>query len=77
MQALAYYRHIATALTHGKQNMNEQLLHWHEGGSRCFRPTTLTELGKSEEFLEEVIYDNFGLLGLEQGQIGIRGPFQC
>ena len=57
--------------------MNEQLLHWHEGGSRCFRPTTLTELGKSEEFLEEVIYDNFGLLGLEQGQIGIRGPFQC
>ena len=57
--------------------MNEQLLHWYEGGSRCFRPTTLTELGKSEEFLEEVIYDNFGLLGLEQGQIGIRGPFQC
>ena len=57
--------------------MNDQLLHWHEGGSRCLCQTTLTDLGKSEEFLEEVIYENFGLLGLEQGQIGIRGPFQC
>jgi len=57
--------------------MNDQLLHWHEGGSRCLCQTTLTDLGKSEEFLEDVIYENFGLLGLEQGQIGIRGPFQC
>ena len=57
--------------------MSDQLLHWHEDGSRCLRQTTLTDLSKSEEFLEEVIYDNFDLLGLEQGQIGIRGPFQC
>jgi hypothetical protein len=57
--------------------MSNQLLHWHEDGSRCLRQTTLTDLSKSEEFLEEVIYDNFDLLGLEQGQIGIRGPFQC
>ena len=56
--------------------MSQQLVHWNESQSRSLTPTTLTKLGKSEAFLEELIYDNFDLLGLENGQNGIRGPYR-
>ena len=57
--------------------MTTPLLHWCEDYSRSLMPTTLSHLGKSEAFLETILFDHFDLLGLDEGQLGIRGPYRC
>lgn len=48
---------------------------WSAGGShRHWVPTPLRKLGKKEEFLEAVIADSPGLLGLESFREGFFGP---
>jgi hypothetical protein len=49
---------------------------WRQDGKhRRLQPTTLAQLGKSEEFLESVIADAPDLLGLESRETGVYGPF--
>ena len=57
--------------------MTSPLLHWRENDSRSLVPTTLSQLGKSETFLEDILFENPDLLGLDDGIQGIRGPFRC
>ena len=40
-------------------------------------PTTLDQLGKHEEFLEDVLATSPELMGLETRRTGVRGPFKC
>ena len=51
---------------------------WKNGGSGVdrWRPTTLDQLGKKEDFLEEILYREPRLLDLESLESGIQGPYR-
>lgn len=54
------------------------VIHWTPTGhAERWLPTTLDQLGKLEEFLEDVLADSPDLMGLESLRTGIRGPFKC
>jgi len=50
---------------------------WSENTPRRYQPTTLKKLGKNEAFLEQLIVDNFDVLGLDSMETGLRGPYVC
>ena len=50
---------------------------WSENTPRRYQPTTLKKLGKNEAFLEQLIVDNFDVLGLDSMATGLRGPYVC
>lgn len=53
------------------------IVHWNDGVACIYSPRNLRSLGKNEEFLESVIAQHPGLLGLESRRTGIYGPFVC
>src|SRR6266850_188359 len=57
--------------------MAQPVVHlWRESGEHQeWQPTTLSDLGKDEKFLEQIIADSPELLGLRGS--GIKGPFKA
>jgi hypothetical protein len=50
---------------------------WTEAGPpQNWHPTTLDQLGKSEEFFEAALAGTPELLGLQSRRLGIHGPFR-
>ncbi|NLH50667.1 MAG: hypothetical protein GX444_18990 [Myxococcales bacterium] len=45
-------------------------------GVECWRPATLDQLGKKEDFLEEILFQEPRLLDLESLESGIQGPYR-
>jgi hypothetical protein len=53
------------------------IVHWNRSATRLSSPSRLRALGKDEIFLESIIAQHPGLLGLENRRTGIYGPFVC
>ncbi len=57
-------------------NLSKELFQYKSNEFKKWESTTLTEIGKNEEFLEDIIAKNPEIIGFDAIQEGIYGPFR-